>query len=178
MRGRALRARAQCGSTATAASCSRACRDRPLGCLYASTSGMRDAARNPLPVVVLQQIARHRRRLQRLRPDAADGVLEARLYRVWPGNAHRRAGATSRSPQDEWQHVAVAYDGSSRAAGLRLYLDGVELADRGRSATAFRRASASAPYGDGRVDAWRSDFAIAAFKDGADRRAAGLSAAR
>ena len=51
------------------------------------------------------------------------GRLTARLFRHWPGNAlavRTRAAV----PNDSWTHVAVTYDGSSRAAGLRIYLDG------------------------------------------------------
>ena len=51
------------------------------------------------------------------------GQLTAHLMRHWPGNAI--AVRTRQAvPKDTWTHVAVTYDGSSRAAGLRLYLDG------------------------------------------------------
>jgi len=54
------------------------------------------------------------------------GILTARFYRIWPGNA---IGVKSRTPiaAGKWQHIAVTYDGSSTAAGLRLFLDGQEL---------------------------------------------------
>jgi mono/diheme cytochrome c family protein len=55
------------------------------------------------------------------------GVLTARLFRHWPGNAI--AVRTRESvPKDAWTHVAVTYDGSSRVAGLKIYLNG-RLAD-------------------------------------------------
>lgn len=55
-----------------------------------------------------------------------DGYLESRMYRVWPGNA---IGIRTRSPipKDRWQQIAATYDGSSRAAGLKLYLNGEPL---------------------------------------------------
>jgi hypothetical protein len=55
------------------------------------------------------------------------GQLTARLFRHWPGNA---IAVRSRAviPPDTWAHVAVTYDGSSRAAGLRLYIDGRPVA--------------------------------------------------
>ena len=55
-----------------------------------------------------------------------NGYLESRMYRVWPGNA---IGVRTRNPipADKWQQVAATYDGSSRATGLKLYLDGVPL---------------------------------------------------
>jgi mono/diheme cytochrome c family protein len=51
------------------------------------------------------------------------GRLTARLFRHWPGNA---IGVTTRAevPKATWTHVTVTYDGSSRAAGLRIYLNG------------------------------------------------------
>ncbi|MFN3648313.1 MAG: DUF1553 domain-containing protein [Armatimonadota bacterium] len=51
------------------------------------------------------------------------GVLTARLFRHWPGNAIAVRTKRPTTP-NTWTHVAVTYDGSSRAAGLRIYLDG------------------------------------------------------
>ncbi|MEM1068755.1 MAG: DUF1553 domain-containing protein [Planctomycetota bacterium] len=55
-----------------------------------------------------------------------DGYLESRMARVWPGNAIS-VRATERIPVDRWQQIAATYDGSSRAGGLRLFLNGREL---------------------------------------------------
>lgn len=56
-----------------------------------------------------------------------DGKLSAALVHYWPGNAiNVRTRATV--PTGQWQHVVMTYDGSSRAAGLRLYVNG-KLAD-------------------------------------------------
>jgi hypothetical protein len=87
---------------------------------------VRDAARNPLPVVIAQQCTGTDVGFNGFDLMLADGILEARLYRVWPGNA---IGVRACRPitADEWQHIAVSYDGSSRAAGLKLYLNGVAL---------------------------------------------------
>jgi hypothetical protein len=51
------------------------------------------------------------------------GFLSARIFRHWPGNA---IGVKSRVkvPANTWTHVAVTYDGSSRAAGLKIYVNG------------------------------------------------------
>ena len=55
-----------------------------------------------------------------------DGRLSARMYRHWPGNAFGvRTVATV--PKETWTQIAVTYDGSSRAAGLRIYLNGKPL---------------------------------------------------
>ena len=52
-----------------------------------------------------------------------DGKLSVGLIHFWPGNA---IGIRAREPVPigRWTHVAIAYDGSSRAAGLALYVDG------------------------------------------------------
>ena len=52
-----------------------------------------------------------------------NGCVESRLYRVWPGNAIG-VRTTGPVPAQKWQHLTATYDGSSRAAGLKLYLDG------------------------------------------------------
>ena len=45
------------------------------------------------------------------------------LIHFWPGNAIR-VRAKEVMPKGEWAHVAVTYDGSSRAAGVSLYING------------------------------------------------------
>ena len=49
------------------------------------------------------------------------------LTHFWPGNAIA-VRATRDLPLHEWSRIAVTYDGSSRAAGIRLYLNGAPLA--------------------------------------------------
>ena len=56
-----------------------------------------------------------------------EGELSASLIHFWPGNAIR-VRTTEELPIDKWVHVTMVYDGSSRAAGLRLFVDG-ELAE-------------------------------------------------
>jgi hypothetical protein len=52
-----------------------------------------------------------------------NGRLFLRLVRFWPGNAI--AVRTKKAvPIKQWVHVAVSSDGGSKAAGLRIYLDG------------------------------------------------------
>jgi hypothetical protein len=52
-----------------------------------------------------------------------NGKLSAGLIHFWPGNA---IGIQTRTPVplDQWVHVAITYDGSSRASGLAIYVDG------------------------------------------------------
>ena len=49
------------------------------------------------------------------------------LIHFWPGNAIA-VRARRALPLHEWSRLTVTYDGSSRAAGIRLYLDGAPLA--------------------------------------------------
>jgi hypothetical protein len=53
----------------------------------------------------------------------ADGTLSAALHHVAPDDSILIRTTAPVAP-DEWRHVTMTYDGSSRAAGLRLYLDG------------------------------------------------------
>jgi hypothetical protein len=48
------------------------------------------------------------------------------LIHFWPGNAIA-VRAKQPLPVNEWSRLVVTYDGSSRAAGIRLYLDGTRL---------------------------------------------------
>jgi hypothetical protein len=52
-----------------------------------------------------------------------DGRLSVGLIHFWPGNA---IGIHAREPLpiNHWVHVAITYDGSSRAAGLALHVNG------------------------------------------------------
>lgn len=55
-----------------------------------------------------------------------DGKLSWSLIHFWPGNA-MRIRMNEMIPIDTWVHVTVTNDGSSRASGLKIYLNG-ELA--------------------------------------------------
>jgi len=52
-----------------------------------------------------------------------DGKLSAALIHFWPGNA-LGVRTVDPVPTGEWLHVAVTYDGSSRADGLRIHVNG------------------------------------------------------
>ena len=52
-----------------------------------------------------------------------DGRLSAALIHFWPGNAIR-VKCVQPLPVGEWTHVAWSYDGSSRAAGLQIFVNG------------------------------------------------------
>ncbi len=52
-----------------------------------------------------------------------NGRLSASLIHFWPGNAIR-IRTREPIPTNEWLHVAMTYDGSSRAGGLKLFING------------------------------------------------------
>jgi hypothetical protein len=55
-----------------------------------------------------------------------DGKPTFSLVHFWPGNAIK-VQAPEPLVTNRWLHVAVTYDGSSHADGIRLYLDGVPM---------------------------------------------------
>lgn len=52
-----------------------------------------------------------------------NGRLSGSLIHFWPGNAIRVLSLNP-LPINEWTHVTMSYDGSSRAAGIRLFVNG------------------------------------------------------
>jgi hypothetical protein len=58
-----------------------------------------------------------------------DGKLNAALIHFWPGNAIS-IRTVEPIPTGEWQQVTVTYDGSSRASGIKIYLDGKPAATK------------------------------------------------
>jgi hypothetical protein len=56
-----------------------------------------------------------------------DGKLKWSLIHFWPGNAIS-VRAQAPLPVNHWTHVTVTNDGSSRAAGLRIYVNGEPVA--------------------------------------------------
>ncbi len=55
-----------------------------------------------------------------------DGKPDFALCHFWPGNAIR-VQAREAIPLNTWTHCAITYDGSSRADGLALYLNGKQV---------------------------------------------------
>ncbi len=84
---------------------------------------IRDNEVNQQPVVVLQRTFGTDVGFNGFDLMLHGGILEARLYRIWPGNG---IGVRSQQPiaSKKWQHIAVSYDGSSTASGLKLFVDG------------------------------------------------------
>ena len=59
----------------------------------------------------------------------ADGTLSAGLHHVGPDNSIE-IETTTKLVTGTWYHIGLTYDGSSRVAGLRLFLDGAPAATR------------------------------------------------
>ncbi len=83
-----------------------------------------------------------------------DGRLYLHLIHSWPGNALRVKTKES-LPKDVWTHVFATYDGSSKASGAKLYVNGREipteatednLSDSIRNATTFNLGKRSASH--------------------------------
>ncbi len=53
-----------------------------------------------------------------------NGRIAFGLHYLWPG-ASLKVVTKSAIPADAWSHLTVTYDGSSRAAGARIFIDGV-----------------------------------------------------
>jgi mono/diheme cytochrome c family protein len=49
--------------------------------------------------------------------------IGSHIINTWPGNALKVVGK-AQVPANEWTHVAVTYDGSSKAAGVKIYYNG------------------------------------------------------
>ncbi|MEM6776046.1 MAG: DUF1553 domain-containing protein [Planctomycetota bacterium] len=75
-----------------------------------------------------------------------NGVLSAKLCHFWPGDA---IAVETAQPMDSssWVHVAVTYDGSSRADGLKIYINGEPAATIVKADCLTRR-----------IDEWRSGY--------------------
>jgi hypothetical protein len=52
-----------------------------------------------------------------------DGHVAVGLHHMWPGNS-LKVRTKAAIPAAAWTHVTATYDGSGRAAGVRVYLDG------------------------------------------------------
>ncbi|HLK14261.1 MAG TPA: DUF1553 domain-containing protein, partial [Fimbriimonadaceae bacterium] len=94
------------------------------------------------------------------------GYLTARVMRAWPGNAVAVRTKTQ-VPKDQWAHIGWSYDGSSRAAGLRLYIDGKPAETTVLNDKLWKKINAYGDLGDSRGDwGFAERFRDAGFKGG------------
>ena len=52
-----------------------------------------------------------------------NGKVAVGLHHMWPGNS-LKVVAKAAVPPDAWTHITATYDGSSQAAGVKVYVDG------------------------------------------------------
>jgi hypothetical protein len=90
-----------------------------------------------------------------------NGTVGTHLVHRWPESAIK-VMSRNRLSSARWQHIAVSYDGSSKAEGVKIYIDGREqpknvasnqLSDTIRTSVPFRigRRHASAPTLDAKL---------------------------
>ncbi|QJE96026.1 DUF1553 domain-containing protein [Luteolibacter luteus] len=108
---------------------------------------IRDTVGNPAPVVLLHRSFGTDVGFNGVELLLADGHLEARVVRDWPGNAIG-VRALQKIPREQWAQVAWSYDGSSSPEGMKLYLDGV-LLETEVTADAIWKSIATPGHGDG-----------------------------
>jgi hypothetical protein len=88
-----------------------------------------------------------------------DGCASFALVHFWPGNA-LKVRTRARLPLQEWLHLGVTYDGSSRAAGLKLFVHGRPAATEVVKDQLFKDSANGAPLTLG------ARFRGRGFKDG------------
>jgi len=84
---------------------------------------LRDTAANPEPVVLWQRTFGTDAGYNGYDCSLAGGRIEIRIARDWPGSAVGVITAPVVG-KDQWHRVSVTWDGSGRAAGLAVYVDG------------------------------------------------------
>ncbi len=91
------------------------------------------------------------------------------LIHFWPGNAIR-VRTTNALPLNEWTQLTISYDGSSRASGLHLYINGNAGVPEVVRDNLFKDITYRAQWGDADVDGIElrlaSRFRDSGFKNG------------
>ena len=88
-----------------------------------------------------------------------DGHASFGLIHFWPGNAIK-VRTHDKLPLNAWTHVGVTYDGSSRAAGLKLFINGQPAATEVEKDKLFKE------FANGQPLALAARFRSRGFKDG------------
>ncbi|BDS07809.1 hypothetical protein NT6N_28490 [Oceaniferula spumae] len=90
---------------------------------------LNDSKRDKNPVVVMQRTHGTDVGYNGYDMMLENGLFSARWYRVWPGNAIG-IQTVDPIPENTWVHVAWTNDGSSRASGLKIHINGKEAKTR------------------------------------------------
>jgi len=88
-----------------------------------------------------------------------DGHASFGLIHFWPGNAIK-VRTRDKLPLHAWTHVGVTYDGSSRADGLKLFVNGQP------AATEVEKDKLTKEFANGQPLALAARFRSRGFKDG------------
>lgn len=96
----------------------------------------------------------------------ADGFLTARVMRHWPGDAVA-VKTTTRIPRERWTQIGWTWDGSGRAEGLRLYVDGLPVPTEVLADHLWKKIAVYGDLGPGGGDwTFGTRFRDAGFKGG------------
>ncbi|MCD0462655.1 DUF1553 domain-containing protein [Roseiconus lacunae] len=130
---------------------------------------VRPATKKPRMLVMHQSVAAEDAAFRGLQLTIDNGHPQFSMIHFWPGNAIRVESKLA-IETDQWTHLAVTHDGSSRADGLTLFVDGraveVEI-QRDRLTRDIRHRS---EWGDSKVGgvhlALGARFRDVGFRDG------------
>ena len=127
---------------------------------------MRDTIQSKTPVVVLHRTGGTDVGFCGFDLILEDGFLTARVMRHWPGNAIA-IRAKVRVKRGEWTHVTWSWNGSGRASGLRLYLNGDPIPTETLQDSIWKKINAYGDLGPGGGDwTFGTRFREAGFKGG------------
>nr|WP_286177603.1 DUF1553 domain-containing protein [Rhodopirellula sp. JC639] len=102
------------------------CQDAPLfgrTSVFSYSLWVRPQQHRPRMMVLNQSRAAEDAAFRGLELTLDQGHPQFSMIHFWPGNA-LRVRATKQIPTDQWTHLAVTHDGSGRADGVRIYVDG------------------------------------------------------
>ncbi len=78
-----------------------------------------------------------------------DGRVEAHLVHQWPNNTINVIGP-GKLKSKTWHHLFVTYDGSSKASGLKIYVDGKPIAAKPQHDSLSKTIKTTVPFTVGR----------------------------
>lgn len=78
-----------------------------------------------------------------------NGAIGMHLISKWPENA-LKAVSQKRLTENQWHHVVVTYDGSSKIEGLKIYIDGEQSGQNIQARTLSDSIRTSVPFNIGR----------------------------
>jgi hypothetical protein len=86
----------------------------------------KDTERSPKPVNMITRCYGHDVGYNGFHVLLENGYLETRIFRSWP-DVGIGVCSVAQFPKNTWGHFTLSYDGSGRASGIHMYLNGEEL---------------------------------------------------